>query len=127
VVAFQQQGVAAGQVRQHVRRGMPQIGEHAQFELAVGTSELQRFTSVMRHGEGRDLKFTQVDGLPVGREFQQAVKVGAAYGLVSAPAHPDRHAVLQGELTRATDVVAVLVGDEDGVQRLFVQLGLGQA
>ena len=52
MVGFQQQRVAASQGLDHVRTGMPQIGQNAQAAVTVAASQLQGFARVVRHCEG---------------------------------------------------------------------------
>ena len=108
--------MAAGQVAQHMVAGVTQISQHAEFELAVSATQLQGFTGIVGHRKRGQCKFAEINGLTVGGQTQQAIKIRAAQGRVCAPAHPYRDAVAQGELPGATNVVGVLVGDEDGVE-----------
>ena len=108
--------MAAGQVAQHMVAGVTQISQYAEFELAVSATQLQGFTGIVGHRKGVQFKFAEINGLAVCGQTQQAIKVRVAQGRVCAPAHPYRHAVAQGELPGATNVVSVFVGDEDGVE-----------
>ena len=61
------------------------------------------------------------------RNVEQAIKIRRSQGFVRTLAHPDRNAKARGDRLRATDVVGVLVGDENRVQVVDLELCLGQA
>ena len=126
VVCFQQQRMAAGQVLQHMRTGVPQVGQQGQVRRAVAAAQLQGFAGVVRHREGQGFKSAQVDRLAVVRQPQQAVEIGGAEGAVGAMAHPHRKALAQRQAAHAADVVGMLVRDEHGIDLLQRQPGLAQ-
>ena len=127
VVRLQQQGVTALQRRQHMGRGVAQVGQDAQTGVAVGAAELQRFACVVGHGEGVQQQVTHGEGLRVVRQPQQAVEVRLTHGHEGAPAHPHRNTRPQCQRQHTTHMVGMFVGDENAVQLPRHQPRLGQA
>ena len=74
MVAFQQQRIAIGKMRQNMRCGVAKIRQKCQFSVAVSTGQLQRFFGIMRDGERRDLQGTQVNCLAVAGDMQQTLQ-----------------------------------------------------
>lgn len=126
MIGLEDQGAALLQVAQHMGRGMAEVGQNAQLGRAVRAGQLQRFARVVRNRKGRDLQIAEVDGLPVACGVEQAAEVGRTDAFVRAAAHPDGHSVAPRELVRASNVIAVLVRDEDGVDVAIGEARFGQ-
>ena len=88
--------------------------------------DLERLGGVVGDGEGKQLEVADGDDFVVAREAKAGRRHGLADGAPGAAAHPQRQAVALGQRHRAADVVAVLVGHEDGVEVGGGEAGAGQ-
>ena len=126
MITFQNNSIAMLQVMDHMRCGMTQVSQNCQFFPAFLTGELQRFSGIVRHCKGHDFKVTKTDDFRVVRDSQQALQIGRQNGFICALAHPHGYAALQGQRCGATDMVAVLVGNKNGVNVTWSQVGVSQ-
>lgn len=126
MVGLQKQGITLLQMGQNMRRGVPKVGQHPEFDSPVRTGKLQGFTGVVGHGEGCDLQPADINAHTILRDAEPTVKVGAIKRREGALTHPHWHPMAARKLTGATDMVAVLVGDENGVDVLIRQACLAK-
>jgi hypothetical protein len=85
--------VKAGQLGQHVRRDVAEVGQHAQAAGAVGAAQLQRLARIVRHGKGLHCDVADRKLRIVSREIEPAFEIPPARGEPGAFAHPDRNAI----------------------------------
>ncbi len=96
---------------------MAQVGEHAEVARAVGAAQLQRLARIVRHGEGLDAEVADLDvACRRAPSCSRPSKIVRRRWPSQVPSliHTGIR-VAARQRTRAADVVAVLVGDEDGV------------
>ena len=126
VIGFQHECVAARQLPQHIGCDVPQIRQDAQVARAIRAAKLEWLTRIMRYGEGADLQRADRQHLPVPRDVRGPFVASVAQGLCGARAGPQRCAVTLRQQRRAANVVAMLVGDEDGVDVVGRQVAARQ-
>jgi hypothetical protein len=118
VIAFQYQRVTATEPCFDMRGDVTGVGEQTEPARAVGKHELAGLTRIVRHrvgmhGNGVDGKIFMSGEAPALREaacFRRA-ECGVRPGR-----EPNRNTVLARQRADAVDVIAVFVGDQDGVQ-----------
>ena len=84
--------------------------------VAVAAAQLERLGGIVGDRERAQLEVADRDRLAVAGEAQARRRHRLAERAPGAAAHPDRQVVTVGERHRAADVVAVLVGDEHGIE-----------
>ena len=127
VVAFEHQRVAAGQARLDVGGRHAEVRQHAESPRAVADHVLHGLAGVVRDGDRLDRE--RVDREPV--VAVEAVHVRHALEPLGhrgqrAERGPDRNAVPGGERRNATDVVGVLVRDENRGERRGLEAEPGE-
>ena len=106
-----------------MRGDTAQISEHTQFCGTIGKGELRRFTRIVWYRKGGDLNAANREWRVVIDQHdleRAAIAHGTrclpqARGHVSAVGHPDRRAVFARETRHTTDMVAVLMGHDEGI------------
>ena len=98
-----------------------QVGQDAEVVLAIGAAQLQRLLRVVRHGKGLEGKVVPINAVAIAHQMQQLAHARLPQRMVGAVAHVDRHLVFVGNLQAATNVVAMLVRDEDASQGISRQ------
>jgi len=119
VVAFENQGIAAAEAVFNMRGNVADIGKQAEPARTVGKHKLAGLACVVRyciraHCNSVDGKVVVGRELPTLREticFRRA-KCGVGTG-----SEPDRNVVFASQWADAIDMVAVLMGHQDGRQR----------
>ena len=126
MVAFENHRLAAADAFGHVRGDRADVGDHGQALGTVAGAELKRLGRVVGDGEGPQLDVAHGDHVAIAGEPQVGRLRQRADGAPGAAAHPDRQPLLQGHRDRAADVVAVLVGHEEGVDIGQSEPGAGE-
>ena len=97
--------------------GVAEVGEEADAAVEVMEDVADGVVGVVGDGEGFDGEVSEGEGLPGFKEFPSGVagefRTEVFHG---GPVAVDGDAVAAGEDVKAGDVVAVFVGDEDGVE-----------
>lgn len=121
MVAFEQYRAARLQVVEDMVSGVPEVGENADFGGATAACQLKWLARVVRHGKWRNGHCADLNRLAVACNSQHASKIGCADRCIRAGAHPHRKLVAQGQRCCAANVVAVLMGDKNGVDLVGLQ------
>ena len=116
VVGLEDEGARGADALDDKLGGVAEVGEEADIAEGVVEHEADGVVGVMRNGEAVDLKVAEGDGgarfeeLPLGEAGHLGVEElgGEAVAI-------DGNGVAFGEDGEAADVVAVLVGEEDGL------------
>lgn len=112
---------------------MSQVGEHAQHAIAVGAAQLQWLARVVRNGKGQQAQRADAQHLPVlgrrggGRCGGGQAAGGAVQRLPGAGAGVQGNVVTGAEHRGAANVIAMLMGDENGVDVFGAESLHGQA
>ena len=118
VIAFEHQRIDAAQHRLHMRGQRAGVGQQSKPHGAVAEYELRRFARIVRHGIRLD--FNGANGkTAVTIENLDRANSGKTTGgsLQRAVGQPHRHVELAREACRAADMIVMLVGNQDGVDR----------
>jgi hypothetical protein len=117
VVALDHERVAAGELVLHVAGGRAEVGEHAQAQVAVREHVLHRLARIVRHRERLDQdRADREPRVRVDEPHQHRGKVRRE-PLRRAAREVHRDRVALGEARDAADVVVMLVGHADAVDR----------
>ena len=128
MVALEQQRIAAGQSDQHMRRRLAGVRQHAELAPTVGGRVLHRLARIVRHCIGRYLQIADREGLAIAADADiDTHHVVARRTFPGTVAQPYRELVAARELEHATDVIRVLMGDEDALQVLWRDAGARKA
>ena len=112
---------------QYMRGSVAQVGQHAQFAVAVTATELQRLPRIVGHSEWGDLQLAQVNRRTILCEMQHSLKVAFARRKVGSIAHPHGCAMAQRPVAREANMVAVFVRDENSVNLRWGKPGVAQS
>jgi len=102
---------------------MAQVGQDAQVSGSVRAPELKRLPGIVWHCKGIDLEAAQVNRRAIPSQSQKSLEIRRPQCSVSAGTHPDRLVVTQCKLPGTTNVVAVLMSDEDCIDLTGIQPG----
>ena len=130
MIALEHQRLQARQRADHVRRAVPQVGQHPQPHAAIVDHVLHRFARIVRHRYRLD----QQAGAFKGRVRIDDAQQGAALIEPRRAGHRAQRAMSQmhGDAVRtrqpeyAADVVAVLVRYQDRIELLGCAAGAVQ-
>ena len=115
VIEFQQQRVQAGEHATDVRRDSSDVGQQADAELSIRKDELTGFAGIVRNRDRRDMQVADCKRLVTGKTVQcgdLCQHLGG--GVRRAVGRPDGDSVPPGNRANATDMIIVLVRDQDG-------------
>lgn len=127
VVGFEDEAVEAIEVFEQMAGNAAGVGQYAQAEAGMAKAELARFAGVMGYGKGRDLYVADAKAGLVGMKEVQVLNLAKTGTLPSAVGGPERDAMAAAQAAGASDVVAVLVAEQQGVDRFRGEAKLFQA
>jgi hypothetical protein len=114
VIAFEHQRVAAGEAIFDMQRGHAEIGENADASRAVADHILDGFARVVRHRDRHDLELADRKLLVAVEAIDMRHAVEALGDRCEGPeGRPHRNRITRGECGHPSDVVGVLVRDEN--------------
>ncbi|MDR8822679.1 hypothetical protein FEQ05_06424 [Burkholderia pseudomultivorans] len=116
VVRFEHQRIAAAQHGRDVRRGHPDVGQHAEAAATVHKDELKRLPRVVRDRIGHHGQIADCGRLVAPQHVEIDIGVVRADRARSAPAHVERQRCATRERQRTADVVAVFMRDQDRIE-----------
>ncbi|KAH0444050.1 hypothetical protein KCU90_g1122, partial [Aureobasidium melanogenum] len=118
VIALEDQRVATAQHRADVRRGGADVGQHAKPARAIGEHVLQRLAGVVRNGIGENAEVADRHRFVAPQHLQIDIGFVGTHRAGGAPAHVQRDRPLARQRQRAANVVAMFMGNQNGVETL---------
>ena len=130
VIALEYQGIAAMQTPDHMRRRKTQVCQNAKAATSIGQDELDRLTRIMRDGKRLYLQVSDRKGSVAVNQAQiQPHTLDTRLCLrnrsIRTVCHAELGAVAFGTGEGATNMVAMLMRHDDGIQCIGIHAQTG--